>query len=54
MKGEVCTVTKSLGCQVGYRHVQLTGVDDISIKLQVTYNGERKIKSAKRRTYDFI
>ena len=45
---------KSLGCQVGYRHVQLTGVDDISIKLQVTYNGERKIKSAKRRTYDFI
>ena len=35
-------------------HVQLTGVDDICIKLQVTYNGERKIKSAKRRTYDFI
>ena len=45
---------KSLGCQVGYCHVQLTGVDDICIKLQVTYNGERKIKSAKRRTYDFI
>lgn len=55
MKGEMCTVhdQKSLSCQVGYCHVQLTGVDDIYIKLQVTCNGERKIKSAKRGTYDF-
>ena len=49
----VCSDQKSLGCRVGHYHVQLTGVDDICIKLQVTYNGERKVKSAKRRTYDF-
>ena len=50
----VRSVYKRLGFQVSYYHVQLTGVDDICIKLRVTYNGERKIKSAKRRTYDFI
>ena len=52
MKGEVCTVTKRAWA---VKLITATcGVDDICIKLQVTYNGERKIKSAKRRTYDFI
>ena len=36
---------RSLGVRVGHCNVQLTGVD-IYIKLQVTDNGERKIKSA--------